>query len=34
MNRPDETMLHAWVDGELAPESAAQVAQWLTEHPN
>ncbi|GAB2474673.1 anti-sigma factor [Comamonas humi] len=33
MSRPDETTLHAWVDGELAPESAAQVAQWLAEHP-
>ena len=34
MNRPDETTLHAWVDGELAPENAAQVGQWLTEHPD
>lgn len=33
MNRPDETTLHAWVDGELAPESAARVAQWLAGHP-
>lgn len=33
MNRPDETMLHAWVDGELAPESAVAVAQWLAAHP-
>lgn len=31
--RPDESMLHAWVDGELPPESAAMVAQWLAEHP-
>jgi len=33
MNRPDETTLHAWVDGELAPGRAAEVAQWLSEHP-
>lgn len=32
--RPDETMLHAWMDGELVPESAAAVAQWLAEHPD
>lgn len=31
---PDEAMLHAWVDGELAPESAAAVAQWLAGHPD
>lgn len=31
--RPNETTLHAWVDGELSPESAATVAQWLAEHP-
>ncbi|KGH29326.1 anti-sigma factor family protein [Comamonas thiooxydans] len=33
-HRPDETMLHAWMDGELLPESAAAVAQWLAEHPD
>lgn len=32
--RPDETTLHAWVDGELPPESAAAVAQWLADHPD
>lgn len=32
-HRPDESMLHAWVDGELSPENAAAVAQWLAEHP-
>ncbi|MEG2977540.1 MAG: anti-sigma factor, partial [Comamonas sp.] len=32
--RPDETTLHAWVDGELQPESAAAVAQWLADHPD
>ena len=32
--RPDETTLHAWVDGELQPESAAVVAQWLAHHPD
>ncbi|WP_423459648.1 anti-sigma factor family protein [Ottowia sp. VDI28] len=31
--RPDEAELHAWVDGELSPESAAVVAQWLAENP-
>ena len=31
--RPDETTLHAWVDGELQPDAAATVAQWLAEHP-
>ena len=29
--RPDETTLHAWVDGELQPDAAAAVAQWLAE---
>ncbi len=33
-HRPDESMLHAWMDGELVPESAAAVAQWLAEHPD
>lgn len=32
--RPDEATLHAWVDGELSPESAAVVAQWLADHPD
>lgn len=32
--RPDETTLHAWVDGELQPDAAAAVAQWLAEHPD
>ncbi|MEX8192333.1 anti-sigma factor family protein [Comamonas guangdongensis] len=32
--RPDESMLHAWMDGELSPESAAAVAQWLAAHPD
>ncbi|MFT3815955.1 MAG: anti-sigma factor [Acidovorax sp.] len=32
-HHPDESMLHAWVDGELSPESAAVVAQWLARHP-
>ncbi len=31
--RPDEAELHAWLDGELSPESAAAVAQWLAENP-
>lgn len=33
LQRPDETTLHAWVDGELQPDAAAAVAQWLAEHP-
>jgi len=32
--RPDETELHAWVDGQLAPLRAAEVAQWLAAHPD
>ena len=32
--RPDEATLHAWVDGELAPASASEVAQWLAENPD
>ncbi|GGH58776.1 membrane protein [Comamonas phosphati] len=32
--RPDEAALHAWVDGELAPASASEVAQWLAERPD
>lgn len=31
---PDESTLHAWGDGELQPESAAAVAQWLADHPD
>lgn len=31
--QPDETQLHAWMDGELLPESAAAVAHWLAENP-
>lgn len=32
--RPDDATLHAWVDGELQPDAAAAVAQWLAEHPD
>lgn len=32
--RPDEITLHAWVDGELQPDAAAAVAQWLADHPD
>lgn len=32
--RPSETELHAWVDGQLAPKRAAEVAQWLAAHPD
>jgi anti-sigma factor RsiW len=34
MGRPDEATLHAWVDGELAPARASEVAQWLAENPD
>ncbi|WP_431265433.1 anti-sigma factor family protein [Roseateles chitinivorans] len=29
----DESTLHAYVDGQLPPERAAQVADWLLRHP-
>jgi anti-sigma factor RsiW len=29
----DESTLHAYVDGQLPPERAAQVADWLLHHP-
>ncbi|MCH7341871.1 anti-sigma factor [Pelomonas sp. CA6] len=32
--RPDESLLHAFVDGELEPATAARVAQWLDQHPD
>jgi anti-sigma factor RsiW len=33
MNAPDDTVLHAWLDGELAPERRAEVEAWLRDHP-
>ena len=34
MNTPiDDTLLHAWLDGELPAEQRAQVERWLQEHP-
>lgn len=30
----DETTLHAYVDGQLTVAEAAQVAQWLQQHPS
>ena len=30
----DDATLHAYVDGQLAAEEAAQVAQWLQQHPH
>lgn len=29
----DDTLLHAWLDGELGPERHAEVEAWLREHP-
>ena len=31
---PDDTLLHAWLDGELPPERRAEVDAWLDEHPD
>lgn len=31
---PDDTLLSAWIDGELPPEQRAQVEAWLREHPD
>jgi anti-sigma factor RsiW len=34
MNKtPDDTALHAWLDGELPPERRAEIDTWLREHP-
>jgi anti-sigma factor RsiW len=30
---PDDTALHAWLDGELTPERRAQIDAWLRDHP-
>jgi len=30
---PDDSLLHAWLDGELPPEQHAVVDAWLNEHP-
>jgi anti-sigma factor RsiW len=29
----DESLLHAWLDGELTPEQRAEVDAWLRDHP-
>ena len=29
---PDDTALHAWLDGELAPDRRAEVDAWLQDH--
>jgi anti-sigma factor RsiW len=29
----DDTLLHAWLDGELAPERHAEIDAWLATHP-
>ena len=31
---PDDTLLSAWIDGELPPERRAEVEAWLREHPD
>ena len=33
MTTMDDTLLHAWLDGELGPERHAEVEAWLREHP-
>jgi anti-sigma factor RsiW len=33
MNAPEDSALHAWLDGELSPERRAEVDGWLREHP-
>jgi anti-sigma factor RsiW len=30
---PDDTLLSAWLDGELTPEQRTEVEAWLHEHP-
>jgi len=30
---PHDTLLHAWLDGELLPERRAEVDAWLQDHP-
>ena len=30
---PDDTLLHAWIDGELLPERRADIETWLRVHP-
>lgn len=32
-DRPDDAVLHAYVDGHLDPSAALRVAQWLSGHP-
>ena len=31
---PDDTLLSAWIDGELPAEQRAEVEAWLREHPD
>ncbi len=31
---PDDTLLCAWIDGQLPPEQRAEVEAWLREHPD
>ena len=31
---PDDTLLHAWLDGELLPERRAEIEAWLQAHPD
>jgi anti-sigma factor RsiW len=34
MNRPLDAELHAWADGRLEPARAAEVGDWLRDHPD
>ena len=29
---PDDTALHAWLDGELTPDRRAEIDAWLRDH--
>jgi anti-sigma factor RsiW len=33
MNAPDDSVLHAWLDGELPHDRRAEVDAWLHDHP-
>jgi len=33
MNRPLDAELHAWIDGQLDPQRASEIAAWVAENP-